>query len=141
MHIATIVLLCNAACAIATMATGQLLSFNALKQVMERQIHFCTPVPLPATCAKSCGSGYIQCVSFPTCYNPSLGQTCCSNGSKSLFNSQFQVDKQLISTRILQSRILLYECRMLSQRNTACSLRRNDILKRTPACIRDNHFP
>ena len=31
-------------------------------------------------CEASCGPGNIQCISYPTCYNPSAGEKCCSNG-------------------------------------------------------------
>lgn len=52
-----------------------------------RQVQICKPVPAPATCKASCGPGNIECVSFPTCFNPSAGETCCSNGGASLFPS------------------------------------------------------
>jgi hypothetical protein len=56
-------------------------SYNALRQLMRRQ---CVPVENP-TCEKSCGPGNIDCgpPSLKLCYNPSAGETCCSNGRKS----------------------------------------------------------
>lgn len=58
---------------------------DALGAVVARQADdVCVPVPEPATCEKSCGPGYVICVSFPTCYNPGNGESCCSNGCKSL---------------------------------------------------------
>lgn len=65
------------------MEVGQLASHKALAAIMERQIRFCSPVsPGANLCARSCGAGYVSCVSATTCYNPGMGQTCCSNGSK-----------------------------------------------------------
>jgi hypothetical protein len=53
----------------------------ALRGIMERQVDVCVPVPAPATCERSCGPGNIVCISFPTCYNPSAGEVCCSDGN------------------------------------------------------------
>jgi hypothetical protein len=55
-------------------------SFNALHHLMRRQ---CVPVENP-TCEKSCGPGNIDCgpAQLGLCYNPSAGETCCSNGRK-----------------------------------------------------------
>ncbi|KAI9695989.1 MAG: hypothetical protein M1820_008330 [Bogoriella megaspora] len=61
--------------------TGQRKSHMALKKVMERQLQFCEPVPEPATCEASCGAGNVECVSFPNCFNPGEGETCCSDGT------------------------------------------------------------
>lgn len=33
-------------------------------------------------CERSCGSLFTACVSTVTCYAPSLGQSCCADGSK-----------------------------------------------------------
>lgn len=55
--------------------------------VLKRQTHICKPVTAPVTCERSCGAGYVQCVLPLRCYNPGLGQTCCSNGSKFISNS------------------------------------------------------
>src|SRR3569833_392159 len=82
MHHLFMLVFVGAASATAVMQTGQHNAFMALKGVMERQIHVCKPVSPPATCERSCGPGYITC-SFPICYNPSAGETCCSDGSKS----------------------------------------------------------
>lgn len=56
-------------------------SFDSLHQLMRRQ---CVPVENP-TCERSCGPGNIDCgpSSWGLCYNPSAGETCCSNGGKS----------------------------------------------------------
>jgi hypothetical protein len=58
-------------------------AFMALPAVFERQVDVCKPVPPPYTCEHSCGAGYVECIAPPTCYNPGLGESCCSNGSKS----------------------------------------------------------
>ncbi|RDW74794.1 hypothetical protein BP6252_05936 [Coleophoma cylindrospora] len=55
-------------------------TFDALLGLDKRQVTICSPVPAPATCEKSCGPGNIQCISFPNCFNPSAGETCCSDG-------------------------------------------------------------
>ena len=82
MHLFTFSLFASGAFAAAAALTGDTTPFMAVNGLFERQIHFCTPVPRPATCERSCGPGYVQCISFPTCYNPGLGQSCCSNGSE-----------------------------------------------------------
>ncbi|KAN0079123.1 putative secreted protein [Elaphomyces granulatus] len=56
-------------------------AFKDQSHLLTRQIQFCKPVPPPGTCEESCGPGHIECVSFPNCFNPSAGQTCCSDGS------------------------------------------------------------
>lgn len=76
----TIVLISVASAAAAT--TLQQRSFMALGGMIEKR-DVCVPVTEPVTCAKSCGAGSVQCISFPNCYNPSKGQSCCSNGSQS----------------------------------------------------------
>ncbi|KAF4628860.1 hypothetical protein G7Y89_g9291 [Cudoniella acicularis] len=60
---------------------GQRASYLALKSVMERATFLCTPVPAPVTCEKSCGPGNIECISFPNCFNPGAGETCCADGT------------------------------------------------------------
>ncbi|CZT48665.1 uncharacterized protein RSE6_09397 [Rhynchosporium secalis] len=65
---------------VAATISGQRLSKMALDGIFGRQFDTCVPVTAPATCEKSCGPGNIQCISFPTCYNPSAGETCCSDG-------------------------------------------------------------
>ena len=67
--------------AISLETTGHREAMMALGGIFERQSNECVPVPAPATCEKSCGPGNIECVSFPTCYTPGVGETCCSNGS------------------------------------------------------------
>jgi len=51
-------------------------SFNALHQLMKREV-----CPGRGTCAEACGPGNIECVTATLCYNPSAGETCCSNGN------------------------------------------------------------
>ncbi|KAK5740952.1 hypothetical protein LTR17_004306 [Elasticomyces elasticus] len=72
-------------------------TFDSLVGLDRRQI--CTPVPAPATCERSCGPGNVPCITEDNCYNPSVGESCCSNGSK-----------------VLSSRFLLHRCRLLSCR-------------------------
>ena len=43
-------------------------------------VHYCQPVKHP-TCERSCGKGWVTCQEFPNCYNPGIGQSCCSDGS------------------------------------------------------------
>lgn len=69
-----------ASAAASELTSGQRHAAMALASIFERQTVFCTPVPPPYTCEHSCGAGYVECVSFPTCYNPGNGETCCSNG-------------------------------------------------------------
>ncbi|WEW61812.1 hypothetical protein PRK78_007308 [Emydomyces testavorans] len=57
---------------------------NGVLDILKRQTTVCKPVPPPVTCERSCGAGYIQCVYETMCYNPGAGESCCSNGSKSL---------------------------------------------------------
>lgn len=49
-------------------------------QILKRQLDTCRPVRPPVTCERSCGPGYVQCMSFPNCYNPGRGDSCCSDG-------------------------------------------------------------
>jgi len=79
MQILTASLFATAALA-TSVTTGQLRSTLALKRIMERQVEFCSPVSVPS-CSESCGAGYVTCISWPTCYNPGNGETCCSDGS------------------------------------------------------------
>ncbi|PNP59925.1 hypothetical protein FNYG_14747 [Fusarium nygamai] len=60
-------------------------AFIALEGIMEgvtkRQTNNCREVPDgPNFCERSCGPGNVQCISYPHCYNPSNGETCCSDG-------------------------------------------------------------
>ncbi|KAH7348607.1 Prp 4 [Rhexocercosporidium sp. MPI-PUGE-AT-0058] len=80
MHFSSNILLLGAASAVAAATSGQRLSMMAIRSVFERQVDTCVPVTAPATCERSCGPGNIECISFPTCYNPSAGESCCSNG-------------------------------------------------------------
>src|SRR5436853_7712852 len=90
MYIFPVIMFISSASAVVATSTGQRSSKMALKGLFERQVVLCKPVPVPATCEKSCGPGYVQCVSFPNCYNPSLGESCCSNGGWSCFT--FEID-------------------------------------------------
>ncbi|KAJ5054476.1 uncharacterized protein L3040_000750 [Drepanopeziza brunnea f. sp. 'multigermtubi'] len=74
-------LLLGAASAATAGTAGQRSCLMAIRGVFERQSTICQTVPAPATCEKSCGPGNIQCISFPTCYNPSAGESCCSDGN------------------------------------------------------------
>ena len=70
----------------ADLTSGQYTSRMAIPVpgLFERQDHVCQEVEEPFTCARSCGAGYIQCSFPPNCYNPGIGDVCCSDGSKSL---------------------------------------------------------
>jgi hypothetical protein len=83
MHMLSVAIITLVGTASATASAGQRSSFNALKGIIERQTQICTPVPAPATCEASCGPGNVECVSFPNCYNPGAGESCCSDGSQS----------------------------------------------------------
>jgi hypothetical protein len=53
------------------------------RQAFRPETHYCAYVSAGSTCEDSCGAGYILC-SDPTtffCYNPGLGEICCSSGS------------------------------------------------------------
>ncbi|CZS93357.1 uncharacterized protein RAG0_03691 [Rhynchosporium agropyri] len=80
MYILSTGVVLGAVSTVAATIFGQRLSKMALDGVFGRQFDNCVPVAAPATCEKSCGPGNIQCISFPTCYNPSAGETCCSDG-------------------------------------------------------------
>lgn len=73
--------------ALAVTGTHALVDFRsdryvALAGLDKRELTICKSVPEPATCEKSCGPDYRTCIALPNCYNPSLGQKCCSDGSK-----------------------------------------------------------
>jgi len=85
----------GAASASAPLVALRTSSFMALKGIMDRQI-VCVPVTAPVTCARSCGPGYVTCGSSGlNCYNPGLGEVCCSNESKSLAPETFRGINQL----------------------------------------------
>ena len=95
----------------------------------------CVPVPAPATCEKSCGAGNIQCVAFPNCYNPSAGESCCSDGSEFLHFPKFfplHGPPRLTSTsrRILPSRNLLHRRGLLPERLLARRLQSQGLAER-----------
>jgi len=50
-------------------------AYNALHTLMKRR--YCGQ---GNTCADACGAGYEQCVSPTMCYNPTVGDQCCSTG-------------------------------------------------------------
>jgi hypothetical protein len=81
MHFLPAIVLISAASAAAA-TTLQRKSLMALSSIMEKR-DFCVPVPAPATCEKSCGLGNVQCIAYPNCYNPGVGESCCSDGSQS----------------------------------------------------------
>ncbi|PNP76821.1 hypothetical protein FNYG_09837 [Fusarium nygamai] len=64
-----------------SLVAGRSSAFLALRGVMERQVDSCEPIRAPYTCERSCGPGFVECIDFPTCYNPGRGDTCCSDGS------------------------------------------------------------
>ncbi|KEZ46939.1 Prp 4 [Scedosporium apiospermum] len=80
MQLLSTLLFAGAASATVPLLAGQRQALFALRSIVERQGDICVPVPAPATCEKSCGPGNIPCIGFPNCYNPSKGETCCSNG-------------------------------------------------------------
>jgi len=80
MQILPAIFLLSSASALAATFQGQRISMAALPVLHGRQVQLCKPVPAPGSCEASCGLGYITCVSFPTCYNPTAGEICCSNG-------------------------------------------------------------
>jgi hypothetical protein len=82
MHFLSAVILLSTASAVAAAASLESISFMALTGSIEKR-DVCVPVEAPVTCERSCGAGSVQCISFPNCYNPTKGQTCCSNGSQS----------------------------------------------------------
>lgn len=76
----TFILLSSTCSAIAEFTAGQRSALMALRSVFERQIQNCAPIEPPYTCERSCGPAFRTCISWPTCYNPSAGEVCCSNG-------------------------------------------------------------
>lgn len=80
MQILPAIFLLSAVSAVAGDVQGQRLSLMALSTLHGRQTQICKPVPAPGSCEASCGPGNIPCISFPNCYNPSVGEVCCSDG-------------------------------------------------------------
>ncbi|CAG8959038.1 hypothetical protein HYFRA_00012199 [Hymenoscyphus fraxineus] len=64
-----------------TLTTEQRFSISAMEGIFPRADRVCKPVLAPATCSDSCGAGYITCGDADLCYNPTIGQSCCSDGS------------------------------------------------------------
>lgn len=68
-------------------STGrQHLALVEVSRLFGRQVsvHSCgelTGVPDALSCERACGPGFAACVSFTTCYNPTAGEICCSDGS------------------------------------------------------------
>lgn len=85
MQLLAVLALAAVSSASAALQAGSSATFMALRNVFERQVQLCKPVPAPYTCERSCGVGFVECIAFPTCYNPSRGDSCCSNGSTSPF--------------------------------------------------------
>ncbi|KAI9147300.1 hypothetical protein HJFPF1_13339 [Paramyrothecium foliicola] len=80
MQFISIIGLLGTVSASAVQMSGQIVSGNVLGGLVERQLRFCNRVPVgPNLCARSCGAGYVSCIVDTMCYNPSLGQVCCSN--------------------------------------------------------------
>ncbi|KAH0600393.1 hypothetical protein MHUMG1_01389 [Metarhizium humberi] len=80
MQLLAVLALAAVSSASAALQAGSSATFMALRNVFERQVQLCKPVPAPYTCERSCGVGFVECIAFPTCYNPSRGDSCCSNG-------------------------------------------------------------
>ncbi|KAL2064208.1 hypothetical protein VTL71DRAFT_4702 [Oculimacula yallundae] len=80
MYFSSTVIVFSAVSAVAATTSGQRISIMAIRSIFERQVNTCIPVRAPATCERSCGRGNIECISFPNCYNPGAGESCCSNG-------------------------------------------------------------
>jgi hypothetical protein len=81
-------LFAGSAVAAASLTVGQHKALTARSSLLERgpvTVVNCKPVPFPGTCEQSCGPGYVTCISFPTCYYPSAGESCCSDGSRHSF--------------------------------------------------------
>ncbi|KAK3177649.1 hypothetical protein K4F52_009605 [Lecanicillium sp. MT-2017a] len=80
MHFSIIMSLALQAAASAYVA-GTVPGSSSLDGLMKRQFRVCDSVPVgPNLCERSCGPGYVSCVNETTCYNPSRGDVCCSNG-------------------------------------------------------------
>ncbi|KAK3116756.1 hypothetical protein LTR53_002522 [Teratosphaeriaceae sp. CCFEE 6253] len=75
----TFAVLALAASGVSASLTLQRLS-HGLSTGLDRRQGICVPVEEPVTCERSCGPGNVICIAFPTCYNPSAGESCCSNG-------------------------------------------------------------
>ena len=83
MHTPSTLVLLSAVLTPALAETGQRQARMALEGIMGRQFQICKPVsPGPNLCERSCGPGYIVCIKLPTCYNPSAGEVCCSDGGE-----------------------------------------------------------
>lgn len=68
--------------ALATTYVAARVDQSSLNGLLTRQFRLCNSVPVgPNLCERSCGPGYITCISEPTCYNPSRGDVCCTDGS------------------------------------------------------------
>ncbi|WEW60318.1 hypothetical protein PRK78_005803 [Emydomyces testavorans] len=78
MHFSLLILLSGVAAA--TSMTGDHTPEEVLAKLQNRQVELCKEIKAPYTCERSCGPGFTECGSFPHCYNPSRGETCCRNG-------------------------------------------------------------
>ncbi|KAK2812415.1 hypothetical protein FQN50_001416 [Emmonsiellopsis sp. PD_5] len=85
MHLQSIMLIASAAAAVA-MEPGLIrpahrMSAMAIRDLEGRQLDICKPIKAPYTCERSCGEGFEECGGFPNCYNPTEGQSCCTDGT------------------------------------------------------------
>ncbi|KAG8407196.1 hypothetical protein J3459_010397 [Metarhizium acridum] len=80
MQLLAVLALASVSSASAALQAGSSAALTALRNVCERQMELCKPVPAPYTCERSCGVGFVECISFPTCYDPGRGDSCCPSG-------------------------------------------------------------
>ncbi|OAX77663.1 hypothetical protein ACJ72_08036 [Emergomyces africanus] len=80
MHISSILFIASAASAVVFQPNHRMASM-ALAKLESRQFKMCKPIKRPYSCEKSCGEGYEACGNFPDCYNPTEGESCCTDGS------------------------------------------------------------
>ncbi|PGH04422.1 hypothetical protein AJ79_07078 [Helicocarpus griseus UAMH5409] len=84
MHLTSLVLIASAALAFAAENTKQpthRMGKMPKGKLDNRQFDICKPIKPPYSCAKSCGQGFEACGSFPDCYNPGDGESCCTDGT------------------------------------------------------------
>ena len=71
-----------AAAAASNLVAAELAPHGSFNGLVERLVCAAVP-PGPNLCARSCGAGNVACVTLTKCFNPSAGESCCSNGSMS----------------------------------------------------------
>ena len=85
MRVVAALILIGSAAAVAESFVGKIAvrssSMNEWDKIFGREVT-CKPVATPS-CEDSCGPGYVVCASWPNCYNPGMGQICCSDGGQS----------------------------------------------------------